>query len=163
LRCIGGNTVTLPDQLQIDSERLPWLVGGPVNARLGEAIQLQDVRHWFKGSRLHLSLNWLADAAPQQELKLFVHVLNEQGALVRQLDTIPCNWQCPTSGWQAGQSIMDDAVLDLWGLAEGRYQIGLGLYDANSGQRLPMVLEDGTAVTSDTYFLPERLTITANP
>jgi hypothetical protein len=161
LRCIGGNAVPLPDQLYIGSEGQRRLVGDPINARLGEAIQLQDVRHWFKGSLLHLSLHWLVEAAPQRELKLFVHVLDERGALVRQLDTIPCNWQCSTSQWQAGQTITDDAVLDLWGLPPGDYQIGLGLYDANSGKRLAVVLGDGTAVTHSIYFLPKTFTITS--
>jgi hypothetical protein len=101
------------------------------------------------------------EAAPQQELKLFVHVLDERGVLVRQLDTIPCNWQCSTSQWQAGQTITDDAVLDLWGLPPGDYQIGLGLYDANSGERLAVVLGDGTAAADNTYFLPESFTITS--
>jgi hypothetical protein len=160
LRCLNGETAALPDWL-FSSEGRYRLVGQPINVWLGEAIQLANVRHWFKGSQLHLSLHWLVEAAPQQELKLFVHVLDEHGVLVRQLDTIPCSWRCPTSQWQAGQTITDDAMLDLWGLSPGSYQIGFGLYDANSGERLPIVLGGGTAVADDTYFLPESITITS--
>lgn len=161
LRCADETTIELTDSLLVKSEGERQLAGPLLNAQLGSAIRLQDVRYWFKGSQLHLSLHWLAEAVPQQELKLFVHVLNEQGMLVRQLDTVPCNWQCPTSQWPAGQTITDEAALDLWGVPPGSYQIGLGLYDANTGQRLPLVLEDGTAVTNNNYILPETFTVTS--
>ncbi|MCA9917218.1 MAG: hypothetical protein KC445_04665 [Anaerolineales bacterium] len=163
LRCADETAVPLPDSLFVSADGQKRLIGQLANVQLGRAVQLQDVRWWLKGSQLHLSLHWLAKAAPQQELKLFVHVLDEQGQLVNQLDTIPCNWQCPTSQWQAGQTITDNAQLDLWGLPPGRYQIGLGLYDANTGERLPLSTGDGTAVAQNTYFLLESLTVTAAP
>jgi hypothetical protein len=163
LHCQNGARLALPDSLMVSDEGQRRLVGQRVNAQLGEAIQLQDIRYWLKGSQLTLSLHWLAEAAPEQELKLFVHLLDEQGVLVRQVDTVPCDWQCPTSQWQAEQQITDEATLDLWGLPPGSYQFALGLYDANSGERLPLVLENGTAVANNSFVLPERMIITSAP
>ncbi|MCB8926035.1 MAG: hypothetical protein H6652_10475 [Ardenticatenaceae bacterium] len=162
LRC-GAAELVLPDSLLVDAAGQRRLAGMPINAQLGEAIVLQDVRWWSKGSQLNLSLQWLAQAAPQQELKLFVHVLDENGALVRQLDSIPCNWQCPTSQWQADQLITDVATLDLWGLSPGRYQVVVGLYDANLGERLPMIDAGGTAVPNNSFLLPDPIVITLTP
>ncbi|MCA9956222.1 MAG: hypothetical protein KC434_15950, partial [Anaerolineales bacterium] len=162
LRCGGGRAVALLVSLLVEENGQRHLVGQPINAQVGSAIELQDVRWWFKGSQLHLSLHWYAQTAPQQELKLFVHVLDENGALVRQLDTIPCNWQCPTSQWQAGQLITDEAILDLWGLPVGNYQLTLGLYDANSGER-QTVFKDGTAVSENLIVLPDPIEILSTP
>ena len=162
LRCGGVEDVLLRESLLVDTTGERRLVGVPVNAQLGSAIALQDVRYWFKGSQLHLSLHWLAQSAPRQELKLFVHVLNETGALVRQLDVVPCNWQCATTQWQAGQEIEDVESLELWGVPAGQYQLALGLYDASTGERLPVEV-GGTAVPDGSILLSAPVVVTATP
>lgn len=162
LRCNSEAILSLPGLL-VQPNAQVQLAGTAANVRLGQAIVLQDVRGWMRGSQLHLALRWFADQAPQQELKLFVHVVDANGTLVRQLDAVPCNWQCPTTGWQAGATILDEAQLELWGLPEGDYQILLGLYDAGSGERLPMWDEKGTAVPNNSFLLPIPITIFALP
>lgn len=163
LRCGATSDVVLPDSLLVNQDGTHRLVRFLVNAKLGEAILLQDVRWWFKGSQLNLSLNWLAQAAPQQELKLFVHLLDENGILMRQLDVVPCNWQCPTSQWQAGEQIMDVVALDVWGVPTGNYQVALGLYDAVSGERLEVLLGEETAVANDSLVLSNFVVVTPAP
>jgi hypothetical protein len=127
----------------------------------GDQIALRGYRWWMQSSDLHLAWHWLALIQPQHDYKLFVHLLNEKGEVVRQVDTFPCQWTCPTSGWQAGQEIADNVVLPLWGLPQGVYRLAVGWYEGETGQRLDVQTEAGLPVPEAYFILPERLTVTA--
>jgi hypothetical protein len=63
---------------------------------------------------------------------------------------IPANWTRPTTGWIAGEYVIDPHTLALQGdLAPGEYQIEVGMYDAESNLRLDesILLDQKLAVT----------------
>jgi hypothetical protein len=65
-------------------------------------------------------------------------------------DNQPLNGRYPTRLWQAGEVIDDRYSLIMpEDIENGRYLIWIGLYDANTFARLP-VIADGAAVT-DVY------------
>jgi hypothetical protein len=69
-----------------------------------------------------------------------VHLYDERGELLATGDGPPVNGAFPTRLWQPGDRVIDahfipvtDDVLS----TIGDYRVGVGLYDLNSGQRLP--------------------------
>ncbi|HNT76599.1 MAG TPA: hypothetical protein PKH77_16430 [Anaerolineae bacterium] len=109
--------------------------------------------HWrTEGALLELALEWDVLRAPGADYKLFVHLLDADGALVGQYDAIPCAWACPTSGWQAGQRIHDTATLRLWNLPAGDYRLAVGWYRPETGERLPATgVEDGYVILPEVF------------
>ncbi len=99
---------------------------------------------------LHLQLDWNVLQDLDRDYKLFVHLLNDGGELVGQLDTMPRDWTVPTSAWRAGEAVSDLVSLDTHGLPAGAYTLSLGLYDAITGERLPLRLPDGSLAPDST-------------
>jgi len=116
----------------------------PLRASLGEAIallgyDLPSGTTYAPGDSLSLTLHWQAAAVPAVDAKAFVHLLNSEGHLIAQDDSIPANWQRPTLGWRAGEIIVDTHTLVIPPDAPpGDYQLAIGMYDATSLQRLPV-------------------------
>lgn len=98
----------------------------------------------------------LADAAPSRDIPLevtlvwqagpagtvwsytvFVQLLDAQGRLIAQSDTLPAAGLRPTSGWRSGEFIVDRHRLRFNALAQaGPVRLIVGMYDAHSGERL---------------------------
>lgn len=106
---------------------------------------------------LHLQLDWRALQDVEQDYKLFVHLLNGGGELVRQLDTMPRDWAAPTSAWHKDELVSDLVSLDTDGLPAGTYTLSMGLYDAATQERLPLHLPDGSPVPNSTLQREVRL------
>lgn len=89
--------------------------------------------------RLDLRLFWQAQANIINNYTVFVHLIAPDGQLLQQRDQQPQNGFFPTSFWQAKQTIADNYQLDLPSDAPtGRYELRVGMYDATTGQRLPV-------------------------
>ncbi|MEA3308733.1 MAG: hypothetical protein U9Q70_04370 [Chloroflexota bacterium] len=110
----------------------------PQEAQFGEVLQLLGYDYEFSLEKLRLILWWQAKRAPAQDYKRFVHLYAVgSGAVVAQDDAMPRAWSYPTSWWAAGEVVSETVTLDLHGLAAGEYHLGVGWYDAQTGQRLP--------------------------
>jgi hypothetical protein len=119
--------------------------GGPeyeVHDQLGEHIQLRRVRLSAEtlapGDTLTVVLVWESDGEVQGNYKVFCHVLSASGELVAQRDGLPLYGVRPTPGWRAGELIEDSYEILLDGdLAPGQYELSVGMYDAETMERLP--------------------------
>ena len=95
--------------------------------------------------QLTVTLHWQALARPDRSYKFFLHLVNTAtGELVAQADYIPRDWTYPTDWWAAGEFVVDTAVLPLNDVGSGTYQLLLGLYDPDTGQRLLATSEDSS-------------------
>ena len=94
----------------------------PNRPRPGEALQIATV--------------WQIREEPQEELVLFTHVLDENGAPLAQDDRL----DAPTHGWQAGDIVIQLHTLQLPAdLAPGAYRLAVGFYHASDWRmRLPL-------------------------
>jgi hypothetical protein len=91
-----------------------------------------------------LTVIWQALAEMETSYRVFVHIVDEAGQIVAQSDGEPANWTRPTTGWTAGEYIIDEHTLTVPAdLPPGPLAIRVGLYDPDTGQRL--LTEDGTA------------------
>ena len=74
--------------------------------------------------------------APNEQLKVFVHLLDSSGRLVAQHDGEPIAWHSPTDRWRAGEQYTDRHGIVLPSdLSPGEYTLMVGMY-RYSGERL---------------------------
>jgi hypothetical protein len=106
-------------------------------------------------SPLSLTLYWECRVPLGADYQVFVHVLDEEGQIVAQQDRPPYFGMAPTSLWQAGDVIRDPFRIDLSpDLPPGTYTVSAGLYDPESGSRLPVsgaAESEGNAIYLTTF------------
>ena len=128
-----------------------WLPPAPVSgtpsqeldAPFGAALRLAgaDVPQTVqRGGELLFTLHWQVEQAVGHDYQAFVHLVNEQGEKVAQLDWTPHDAvsKLPTSAWPAAWRGSDLQVLAVPPeVPPGVYTLIAGLYDWQSGARVP--------------------------
>ncbi|NJN99997.1 MAG: hypothetical protein HC875_40755 [Anaerolineales bacterium] len=112
------------------------------------------------GDTLAAQLYWRAEAEFDQNYTAFIHLIGPDGLLYGQVDQPPGAGAYPTTGWLRGEYISDAYTIPIAPNAPpGNYQIEIGLYNSNTGQRLPV--KDCTAdpCTQDDKVLLPGLTV----
>ncbi len=93
------------------------------------------------GQGLVVFLAWEALRAPEERLKVFVHLLDSSGRLVAQHDGEPVGWHSLTDTWHAGDCHTDrHGILLPPEVSPGDYVLQVGMY-RYSGERLQLVTE----------------------
>jgi hypothetical protein len=123
-------------------------VPNPVNFNLGDRIALigydMDRRCASPGETIHLTLYWQALAMMKENYSVFTHVLGEENRIWAQKDDWPQGGDAPTSTWEPGQTIVDEYELTINpDTPAGVYDVEIGLYLAETGDRLRIVGEGG--------------------
>jgi 4-amino-4-deoxy-L-arabinose transferase-like glycosyltransferase len=117
--------------------------GGQV-ALLGYDLGAEQVR---PGERLGLTLYWQAEKLMDVSYTVFTHLLDNQNMVWGQQDNPPDEGSYPTTGWSPGEVVVDRYAIPLRPDAPpGRYVLEIGLYDAATGQRLPVINDAGEVV-----------------
>ncbi len=143
--------------LQVEAtERLfsPPQVEQEVNASFGNEIALLGYTLTpLKGGEAELALVWQALQAPAADYTVFVHVLNPDGTCCAwQQDSVPRAGSYATSRWLPGEIVVDTYQITLPAdQPPGDYGIEVGLYIAETGQRLAVETADSAA--SDALIL----------
>lgn len=92
------------------------------------------------GSVVPVLLRWRVVHPLSGNYNVFVHLTNSLQPLVAGADGEPCGGWYPTSYWHVGEVIEHSLQLTLPSdLAPGEYSLAVGLYDWQSGARLPVV------------------------
>lgn len=118
----------------------PEMIVYPQKARFDNRINLIAVAYppnLVTGAALPIELHWQTVTTLSEDYHVFIHLVDETGQILAQADGQPAQWQRPTSSWQVEETIIDRH--GLWipaGIAPGDYQLGIGLYQPESGQRL---------------------------
>lgn len=89
------------------------------------------------GATLDVTLHWQSTDRTDQELIVFVHLLDSDGNLIAQHDSIPNNGLSPTWQWLADQQYQRDPhqlQLPEAGMPT-EYSIYIGVYDSVTGVR----------------------------
>ena len=108
----------------------------------GEAIRLQAVRveplAVRPGGEVQVTLAWLALAPTASDQNYFVHLVGREGRMLDQADGAPLGGSYPTSGWAAGETVVQTIPLRVAQDAPpGAATLRFGWYDWRSGARLP--------------------------
>lgn len=133
-------------------------MGQPLEASLGQQVRLLGYALAEEGveagDMVRLDLFWQADEPLDERYTVFVHLLDGEGRLVAQQDSEPLGGLRPTTTWLAGEVIHDRVgVLLPTDLAAGDYQIVVGMYNPEGGDRLPVTVI-GEPVPSSTDSIP---------
>jgi hypothetical protein len=137
---LGEIAVDAPERLWVAPEMatavaIPFTDNGQPAATLVGASWGENCRQ--SAGACTLTLLWQADAELPQSWRVFVHLLDEDGQMVAQADGEPANWTRPTTGWAAGEFVLDTHTLTLPnGPATSNYTWRIGLYDPATGERL---------------------------
>jgi hypothetical protein len=84
-----------------------------------------------------LALVWRAETETPMGYHVFVHLVDETGAILAQSDGIPGNWTRPTTGWLRGEYVIDSHALNVPSpLPPGPLSVRVGLYNPDDGVRL---------------------------
>jgi hypothetical protein len=116
-----------------------------VDARFGDTLLLPAVavpNSITAGGSLPLRLQWQRTAAAPPNLSRFVHVLDAAGNKVAQVDGLVTDafGPLPVASWPEQALVEDLMMIELAAaLPPGEYTLVAGLYDWQSGERLPAV------------------------
>jgi hypothetical protein len=147
------------DSCTIDASAAP-----AANVLFGDNLRLLSYQVAQKESDLLVNLYWLADERPAYAYKFFIHVYDPQTKeIVAQIDTVPLDYRLPTTDWRNGELVADEISLSLADLIPGEYELAVGVYNADTGQRLPLTGgTDSLQISEDgRLFLPEQVQIPA--
>ena len=154
------------DRVILGRAAVPW-PGDVASAAIpaptfGNQIQLVGYERsgdFQPGATVTAKLYWQALTPPPAHYVVFVHLLDENGTLVTNHDSPPAFGTFPTRTWSPGFIIPDEHPLTLPAdLPHGRYQIKVGLYLPESGERLTVIDANGTEL-GDRAFEMEMLEV----
>ncbi|MEA3339010.1 MAG: hypothetical protein U9R15_03495, partial [Chloroflexota bacterium] len=115
---------------------------------LDDKIKLLD--YSVSGSApLTITLYWDVLAEMDDDYTVFVHLLDEAGALIGQGDGPPLDGDYPTSYWSPGELLADTHVVLLENGLPADARLLVGLYRPADGARLPAYTSTGDRVTGD--------------
>jgi len=139
------------------SFEVPADIATPSGVTFGEKMRLlgYDVENSARaGGDVEVTLHWQAQDEMEKAYKVFVHLYDETGALVAQRDRLPGLGVRPTQVWEKGEVVADRYRIPIdRGIPAGTYQIGIGFYDAETGERLVAFGPDGESLDQDRILL----------
>ena len=120
----------------------------PVMAGLGEQIELVGYEVMPDSSsldgRVRLALYWKAREGVNGDFTVFAHLIDGEEGIVAQHDGQPDGGRYPTSQWLEGEIVEDEHDLEVRaGQEPGEYTLVVGMYEAETGERLPAYDEHG--------------------
>ena len=140
----GSADATLATLTVLPTEQVPagWTpVEKPLATNFGPNLHLRSAARATteSGARwLRYRLFWTARDAPKRDYMMFAHLLATDGTRVAQVD-LPL----ATSGWQAQQLYTTMLSLPLPpDLPPGDYRLFMGVYNPETGERLPLSAAD---------------------
>jgi hypothetical protein len=130
-------------QLRLEPAQPPSYTGSePLNITFGDAVRLEGYETSTASGpeNLEVILYWRSLAPLPASYMTFLHLVDPEGNLVTQSDTLPAQGLFPTSAWQPGDMVLSRHTLTLPpGLPAGEYSLLAGLYRPEDGARLPVL------------------------
>ncbi|HXV97596.1 MAG TPA: hypothetical protein VEC93_04170, partial [Anaerolineae bacterium] len=126
-------------QLKLLPREWPPIPISPPRAEFNDNIKLSDyaIENCDRQTTAcQITFTWLASGKPSTDYTVFIQ-LWRNGEKVSGFDAQPLSGDYPTSLWEKGEIIFDPHALDLSAVPSGEYQILAGLYNFNTGNRLP--------------------------
>jgi len=134
----------------------------PAGVRIGPDITLVayglGVTTVASGDIIPITLVWRTSAALSERYKVFTHLVDRHDALWGQWDSEPGGGTLLTNLWQPGQVVTDHyGIPILWGTPPGDYQIAVGMYHSQTGERLAVTSGDGHPLGDHLLVGPVRI------
>ncbi len=122
-----------------------WPESGAPLAQVGDGVVVTAValspETARPGDTVQIDITWKVLSPPGTNLATLVHLAEAGQPPLATGDNQPLAGQYPTRVWAAGEVIGDQYHLTIpVGLAHGRYPVWIGMYDAETGARQPLVV-----------------------
>ncbi len=117
----------------------------PSDVQFGSMATLLGANVLQSDQVLTVTLIWQVNQITTTNYSTFVQIINGE-QVVKQIDNWQIGGDAPTSTWATGQVILDQYVFEV---SSGQYQVGVGLYNAADGQRLPALDPTGNHLPQD--------------
>lgn len=116
----------------------------PLDVKFDQVAQLNGVDVKRSGSAITVTLYWQAEAITTTNFTAFVQLIGADDQVQQQIDNWQIAFDAPTSTWIPGQVIADQYVFEVSSSAPSpdAAAIGVGLYNAATGERLPAYAAD---------------------
>ena len=118
----------------------------PVEVTLGGKVRLlgYNIESGFRpGDGIHLTLFWQCLAEVEQSYTVFTHLVDAEDNIVAQKDNPPVDGFYPTTKWEVGEIVRDQYdILISPDALPGKYQLEVGMYLADTGERLSVFQRD---------------------
>lgn len=157
----GGDAVALSSVAVEGNARLPRAATA-LGVHLGDSITLEGYSAGLEtaGSTsgqpspmVRLTLYWRASKPVSADYTVFAHLLSA-GEKKTQNDGPACVGACPSTAWTPGGLIEDTRLIPAPpGVAPDTLEVLVGLYDPQTGQRLPATDQQGARLTDDALRL----------
>lgn len=120
----------------------------PLHAVFGGAFELAGYSlatpSVAPGGHAKVTLFWRDVRPTDTRYTVFVHLVDDSGAMRGQHDSQPAGGAWPTTAWVPNQYVTDEYTVPVDAAApHGPYHFELGLYDATTGARLPVAGPQG--------------------
>jgi 4-amino-4-deoxy-L-arabinose transferase-like glycosyltransferase len=120
----------------------------PIKADLGDKVSLlgYNIESGFRpGDNIHLTLFWRCLEETGQSYTVFTHLVDVRDNIVAQKDNPPVDGFYPATRWEPEEIIRDQYDLIIPPATPlGKYRIEVGMYLAETGERLPLLSNDGS-------------------
>jgi len=127
-------------------------LGGKIRF-LGYDLASERVR---PGEPVGLTLYWQCLEGMSTSYTVFVHLLDADEQIRGQRDAIPADGRLPTDLWVADEIVVDFYQIPIAPEAKlEHYTFEIGIYDARTGERLPIVNAAGNVLPGDRILLGE--------
>jgi len=104
---------------------------------LGYTLKAEEIQ---PGDSVQLTLYWQGLSNMETSYTVFTHLIDENERIMRQKDNLPVSGLYPTTEWTPGEKIVDRYEITTGPeISPGEYSIEIGLYELDSGERLPVL------------------------
>ncbi len=147
--------VSTPSRFRITTEVKRGQITAPLSYTLGDEIALlgYDLACPDESDHITITLYWQALTDVTADYTLFLHLVDQQGALLAQEDGPPLGYDVPTSFWPEGELLADKHEISWPDALQENIRLRLGLYRQTDGQRLPVFSPSGERVPDDAIDL----------
>jgi hypothetical protein len=112
-----------------------------------------------RGGTLHLTLYWQSRREMSVSYTVFAHVVDEQGNIRGQWDSVPDGGRNPSNEWATDEIVVDRYEIPIGDeIAPGPHTLRVGMYDLLTGERLP-VRDRAGDLTSGAYVSLGRIAV----
>jgi hypothetical protein len=141
---------------------VPGAIQNPMTANLGNRVALLGYdlapESIAPGGTVHLTLYWQALARMETSYTVFSHLLDAQERIWGQVDSVPLQGSYPTTAWLPGEVVADTQEIEVQtGAPAGPYTPEIGLYDAATGERLPVLDAEGQTLDNRILLSPVQV------
>jgi hypothetical protein len=122
--------------------------------RFDNGVVLVDLTATPTDEAVEITLRWYAEHPLEQPVQVFLHIVDEGGAILAQIDEPPGTAFYPPLSWQPGSVIIQRASLAADVLDHPNLWLRIGLYDPATVSRVPILHSRAGHEDDEALMLP---------